>query len=179
MTEKHTEELDRELFVRLLTKHDRVTRAFLRGFLPTSSEVDEVMQEVSVVAWRKFAELDAPDNFRRWVCVIARYEALMHRRKKARDRIVLGRDIEELVADEGLEELSLREQQLAALEGCLEKLPRERKDVVLSVYATDQSMKVVAEQIGKAPAALYKVLSRARRELRRCIERTLGEADPC
>ncbi len=111
MNEKYAKQPDREQFVRLLMRHDRVVRAYLRSLLPTATDVDEVMQEISVVAWRKFGELDDPDNFRRWICVIARYEVLMHRRKKARDRIVLGREIEELLADEGLEELSLRERQ--------------------------------------------------------------------
>ena len=77
------EEPDREQFVRLIMRHDRAIRAYLRSLLPASTDVDEVMQEVGVVAWRKFGELDDPNNFRRWVCVIARYEVLMHRRKKS------------------------------------------------------------------------------------------------
>ena len=48
------DEPDRELFVRLIMRHDRPIRAFLRGLLPTASDVDEVMQEVSVIAWRNF-----------------------------------------------------------------------------------------------------------------------------
>ena len=50
LNEKHAGELDREMFVRLLMRHDRVIRAFLRGLLPTATDVDEVMQEVSVIA---------------------------------------------------------------------------------------------------------------------------------
>ena len=84
------------------------------------------MQEVSVVGWRKFDELDHPDNFRAWACGIARYEVLMYRRKVARDRFVLSDELDQLVAEEGIEELGLRQQQLEALEGCLEKLPEER-----------------------------------------------------
>lgn len=178
MDEKRTGGPDRELFVRLLMRHDRAIRAFLRSLLPTATDVDEVMQEVSVVAWRKFGELDDPENFRRWACVIARYEVLMHRRKKARDRFALGEDIEQLIALEGLEELSLREQQLDALEGCLEKLPAERKQLVLRVYAAEHPMRTIAQQIGKTPDALYKLLSRVRRDLLQCVEHTLAEAGP-
>ncbi len=171
------DEADREPFVRLIMRHDRPIRAFLRGLLPTAADVDEVMQEVSVVAWRKFGQLDAPKDFRRWVCVIARYEVLMHRRKKARDRLVLGEEIEQLIAEEGLEELDLREQQLEALEGCLGKLPKERRQLVLHVYAAEHPMKTVAEQIGKTPETLYKLLSRVRRQLIQCVEHTLAEAE--
>ena len=174
--ENNAQEPDREVFVRLLMHHDRAIRAFLRGLLPTASDVDEVMQEVSVIAWRKFGDLDDPENFRRWVCVIARYEVLMYRRKKARDSFVLGKEIEELIVEEGLEELALREEQLEALEDCLEKLTSERKQLVMRAYSAEHPMKTIAEQVGKTPEALYKILSRARRELLHCVESTLSGA---
>ena len=168
---------DRELFVRSLMRHDRAIRAFLRSLLPTASDVDEVMQEVSVVAWRKFDLLDDPENFRRWVCVIARYEVLMYRRKKARDRLVLGQEIEQLISDEGLDELDLREQQLSALESCVNELPDEKRKLVLRVYSREQPMKSIAKQIGKTPEALYKMLSRLRQSLLECIEQTVAEGN--
>jgi RNA polymerase sigma-70 factor (ECF subfamily) len=171
---QNAESLDRDLFARLIMRHDRAVRSYLRSLLPTASDVDEVMQEVSVVAWRKFDELDDPGNFQRWVCVIARYEVLMHRRKKARDRLVLGEEVEQLLADEGLEELGLRQQQLDALERCLNKLPEDRKQLVMRIYAADQPMKTIARQIGKTPNAAYQILSRARRDLLTCVEQTLA-----
>lgn len=167
----------RDDFVRLLVRHDRAIRAWLRVLLPTLNDVDEVMQEVSVVAWRKFDQLDDPENFCRWVCVIARYEVLMHRRKKARDRIVLGKEIENLIADEGIEEVDLRERQLAAVASCVEKLSKKRKALVLQVYANKQSVKELAIQIGKTPEALYKTISRARHDLHDCVKRTLAQED--
>ena len=165
----------REQFVRLLVRNDRAIRAWLRSLLPTLDDVDEVMQEVSVVAWRKFDQLDDPENFRRWACVIARYDVLMYRRKKARDRIVLGQEVEKLIADEGLEELDRRERQLAALEACVAKLPEKRKSLVLRVYANRQSIKTLAVQLGKTPDALYKTLSRTRLDLHECVKRSLAQ----
>lgn len=170
------ETTDRDLFVRLLMRHDRAIRSYLRALLPTANDVDEVMQEVSVVAWRKFGELDEPDNFRQWVCVIARYEVLMHRRKNARDRIRLGEELELLIADEGVQELAMRERQLEFLERCLEQLPPDRKQLALRVYATEEPMKTIAEQLGRTPEALYKLMSRLRRSLLECVERSVAEA---
>ncbi|MEK6237215.1 MAG: sigma-70 family RNA polymerase sigma factor [Planctomycetales bacterium] len=171
---ENLENADHDLFVRLIMRHDRAVRAYLRSLLPTAADVDEVMQEVSVVAWRKFDQLGDQQDFPRWVCVIARYEVLMYRRKKARDRLVLGEEIEHLMADEGLQELSLRQQQLDALERCLDKLPNERKQLVLKTYAAEQPMKTIAGQLGKTPAALYQILSRVRRDLLACVEQTLA-----
>jgi RNA polymerase sigma-70 factor (ECF subfamily) len=172
------ESLDRESFVRLLMRHDRTIRAFLRGLLPTANDVDEVMQEVSVVAWRKFGQLDDPENFRRWVSVIARYEVLMYRRKKARDRFVLGTEVENLLIKEAIDEIDLREDQLNALQNCLAKMPADRKSLVMLIYSTETPMKQIAKRIGKTPEALYKFISRARRELMECVESGLAEVNP-
>ncbi len=161
--------------MRLLVRHDRPIRAWLRASLPTMNDVDEVMQEVSVVAWRKFDQLDDPENFRRWVCVIARYEVLMYRRKKARDRIVLGKEVEQLIAQEGEEELDLRERQLSALEYCVEKLPEPKRQLVRQVYSGNQSINTLAQQLGKSSAAIYKTISRVRLSLQDCVQRSLTE----
>ena len=48
-----------ESFVRALTRHERVIRAYIRGTGITRPEdVDEIMQEVSLAAWKKFDQLD-------------------------------------------------------------------------------------------------------------------------
>lgn len=170
------DELGREEFVRLLTRHDRVIRAFLRSLLPNFADVDEVMQEVSVATWRKFSSLDDSSNFCKWACGIARIQVLRYRRTKARDRIVLGEEIEQLIADEGVEELVERQEQLTALEGCVEQLPEERKRLVLEAYSGKRSMKTIADAAGKSPESIYQVLSRLRRQLLKCIEHSLAEA---
>ncbi len=95
-------------------RHEAELRAFVRACLPWAAEVDEVMQEVSLVAWRKFAALEDKAQFARWACVIARYEVLKHRRAHARDRLVLDEDIIEQLAAEAEEETPRRSRQLGA-----------------------------------------------------------------
>ena len=89
-----------EAFLRLWTHHEPELRAFVRSCCPRAQEVDEVMQDVSIAAWRKFSSLDDHDAFGAWACMIARYELLMTRRRFARDRLVLSEDIVKLLADE-------------------------------------------------------------------------------
>ena len=76
--------------------------------MPRAAEVDEVIQEVSLVAWRKFPMLTDPAPFPRWACLLARYEILMARRRHARDRLVLDEDIVAKLAEEGAEEMPAR-----------------------------------------------------------------------
>lgn len=164
-----------EGFLRLWMRHEQELRAFVHACIPQAAEVDEVMQEVSVVAWRKFPTLMDPEQFPRWACLIARYEILMARRRHARGRLVLDETLVEKLAEEGAEEMSVRHRQLDALDSCIGKLPRERREVALIAYAPQASMKQLAAQMGRTEGSLYQLLARIRQELLRCVERTLAQ----
>lgn len=164
-----------ESFLRLWTHHEPELRAFVHACLSRAAEVDEVMQDVSLVAWRKFPTLTEPAQFPRWACLIARYEILMARRRHARDRLVIDEDIMEKLAEEGAEEMPMRHQQLDALDDCIAKLPRERRELALAAYAPESSMKDLAAQLGRTAGSLYQLLDRIRQELLRCVERTLAQ----
>jgi RNA polymerase sigma-70 factor (ECF subfamily) len=164
-----------ENFLRLLTHHEPSLRAYLRACLPSAADVDEVMQEVSLVAWRKFSALPDHEQFLPWVCMIARYVMLMHRRRHARDRLVLDEDIVETLAAEGAEEMPAREAQLRVLEDCIGKLPEDRRELTLAAYAPENSMKALAARMGRSEGSLYQMLARIRQELLRCVERTLAQ----
>lgn len=166
-----------EEFLRLFTHHEPELRAFVRACLPRPEDVDEVMQEVSLVAWRKFPALDDRTVFPRWACLIARYEILKRRRMHARDRLTLDEDIIQLLADEAVDETPRRQQQLAALDECIAKLPRERRELALAAYAPGASKKTLAARLRRSEAAFYQLLARIRMELWRCMQHTLaGEA---
>ncbi len=166
-----------ETFLRLWMQHEPSLRAFVRSCCPKAQEVDDVMQEVSVAALRKFSKLDDHSAFGAWACLIARYEVLSARRRFARDRLVLAEDVVRLLADEGAEELPLRQRQLRALDHCIEKLPRERRELALTAYAKDTKIRDLAAQLKRTEGSLYQLLSRIRKELHRCMDRSLTGAE--
>ena len=158
-----------EKFLRLWMRHEPELRAFVRSCCPKAQEVDDVMQEVSVAALRKFSMLDDHAAFGPWVCLIARYELLSARRRFARDRLVLAEDVLELLADEGAQELPLRQRQLRALDRCIEKLPRERRELAIAAYAKDTTILEIAGQLKRTEGSLYQLLARILMELHRCM----------
>jgi len=99
------------------------------------------------------------------------------RRRFARDRLVLAEDIVQLLADEGAEELPLRQRQLRALDQCIEKLPRERRELALAAYAKGTTIREIAVQLGRTEGSLYQLLARIRKELHRCMEQALAGAE--
>jgi len=154
-------------------RHESSVRAFVRALVGDWNDVDEVMQEVSLVAWRKFAEYEPDTEFGRWVCVIARFEALKYRRSKARDRLVLDDSVLDLLAEEGLEEAPKRRREQKALDQCMAKLPRARQELLMRAYSTDNKIKDLAASEGKTEGALYRLLGRLRKDLRHCVEQTI------
>ena len=109
-------------FLRLYVEHEEALRGFVRALVPTREDARDVMQEVTVVLWRKIGELSAMEDFRRWAFGVARMEALTFLRDRARDRHVFGDDVLALLADEAEADADVFEAERIALEECLGKL---------------------------------------------------------
>jgi len=165
-------------FVRALARHEPAIRAYIRGAFPRPEDVDEIMQNVSLIAWAKFDQLRDVEDFPKWATVIARYEILKHRRTLARDRLVLSEELLDLVAREAVEEAPVREEQLRHLETCLDQLPEPRRKLLLQAYSPGVSMRDLARQTGKTENAFYQFIWRLRKNLADCIEAERTAASP-
>ncbi|MEM9481399.1 MAG: sigma-70 family RNA polymerase sigma factor [Verrucomicrobiota bacterium] len=167
-----------EDFVRLFSKYEGNLRAFATSLLPHWEGVDEVMQEASLVMWRKFDQFD-PDRpgskFIDWAFAIVRYEVLKYRRKRATDRLVFSQDVYELLAREAEVMVASQSDRLWALQRCLKKLSVASQDLIRVSYADGVTIKEAAGKVGRSPAGLYKALARIRSNLHRCIGLTLSE----
>jgi RNA polymerase sigma-70 factor (ECF subfamily) len=167
-----------ERFVLLFSRHEGNVRAFVTSLLPHWEGVDEVMQEASLVMWRKFDQFD-PDrpgsNFIDWAFMIARYEVLKYRRKKATDRLVFSDDVYDLLAKEAALVAADQSERQRALRGCLTKLAPAQRELIQQSYADGISIKDAADRVGRTQTALYKALARIRKQLHRCIEHAVQE----
>ncbi len=157
-----------EVFVRLLVEHEPRVRSFLRGLLPTWYEVEEVAQEASLVAWRKFDDFEQGTAFGGWLLTIARFEALKYRRRVARSPLVFVDEVWDLLAEEasGEEVQQIRRQHL---EVCLGKLEPAKRELLLNVHSPGVVMREVAQQSGKSEQAFYKVIQRLRAVVHDCV----------
>ena len=90
---------------------------------------------------------------------------------------MLAEDIVGLLADEGADELPLRQRQLNALDDCIAKLPRERRELALAAYETDTTIRELAARLKRTEGSLYQLLSRIRKALHRCMEVSLPGAE--
>lgn len=164
-----------EAFVRLLVEHEPRMRAYLRGLLPTWPDVEEVMQNASLVAWRKFSAFENGTNFGGWLLTIARFEALKVRRNAARSPLVFSDEVWELLANEAESATDADSVRREALERCLGKLPASQRELVLKAYAPGAHLKEIAQQAGSSEQAFYKTMQRLRAALLDCISRTMAQ----
>lgn len=179
MTDGSQENTDHEAFLRLFTRFEGNLRALVASLLPTWDGEDEVMQESSVVLWRKFEQFDQRgenSSFLDWSFMIARYEVLKYRRRRATDRLRFSDDVFELLASEAKNDLARQDERERALRECARKLDARQAELLKTVYEDGVSIKDVATRLGRTPTGLYKALARIRNRLADCIRTKLGES---
>jgi RNA polymerase sigma-70 factor (ECF subfamily) len=165
------------LFVRLLLAHESRVRGFIRGLVPTWNDVDEVLQQASLVAWQKFAAFDPHTDFGRWLMVIARFEALKHRRRAARGPRCFSHETWELLASEAdpaSHDGNRIARRRAALEECLAGLAEHRRQALLEAHMPGVRIGALARRLGQREQAFYKTIQRLRATLLDCMRRRLS-----
>lgn len=158
-------------FLRMFTVTEPALRAFVRSLLPTLEDTQDVMQEIAVVLWEKFATYSTTEDFRRWAFGVAKWKVLSWQRDRGRDRHVFGLETTELLARDAEGATDSLEIQREALRVCLQKLRRGQRDLVQRAYEPDARIDHLAASLGMTAMALYKKLHRIRMLLVECTRR--------
>ena len=162
-------------FVKHFQKHEAAIRCFVRSLMPSWNDVDDVMQDISLVLWDKFSEFKPGSDFRRWAYVIARFKVMNHNSKKGREKLHFDNDLLELMAAECEEEEELRKAEENALKSCMNQVPEPRRQLLLTSSRKGVTVKSIAEKLGKTPKSLYRTLDRLKEMLQKCIQNKLRE----
>lgn len=169
-----SEHVRQERFLSRFLEIEAPLRGFVRSLVPTMEDAREVMQETAAVLWRKFDDEDSLEDFRRWAFGVARFEALAFLRDQARDRLVFGEAVLELLAQEAEAAADEAGAEAQALEQCLKKLPPAQRALVDAAYSAGARIDALAQAAGRTPMAVYKSLHRIRLTLLDCTRRTLA-----
>lgn len=166
-------------FVALLSRHDVSIRRFVRSLLPSPQSVDDVVQDTALECWKKFADFQ-PQNaessqqeFIRWACVIARFKVLSWQRNQQRDRLVFREGVVERLAAVGMDGISDEQRQRSAVKKCLQSLPEDQQQLVLSIHLPGQSVAAIATETGQSARRLYSKLNAIRKQLLNCVQQKL------
>lgn len=168
-----------EVFLRLLTEHERRLAIYVTGLVVCPQDAQDVLQEGKIVMWRQFQQFEIGTNFAAWARKILFYQILAFRRRSKRDR-------SEFLSDRLLETLSeefesaIREQRWQkrerALQECVGKLSGEHREILDLRYRDEASIEGISRRTARTEGAIYRLLSRLRKNLHRCVEKELSQA---
>lgn len=160
-------------FVRLWTQHQNEVRRYVFMLLPRKTDADDVLQETSASLWTKFEEYDTSKPFVAWAMRFARIEVLRFRQKQSREKLVFSDEVFELLCTTVIGEASMLEERRRALDGCLQKLNNDERQVLLDRYASRSTIRERAERDGVSVHKLYYLVEKLRGQLLECITATL------
>jgi len=83
-------DLRHEQFLRVFMASEQAVRAFVRSPIPNIADSNDVMQEVTLVLWEKFAKHPTGGDFRRWACLVVEAPAEVRFESAERLRVLRG-----------------------------------------------------------------------------------------
>jgi RNA polymerase sigma-70 factor (ECF subfamily) len=171
---------DAAAFTHLVSAHQGRVRAYIGGTINRPEVVDDLAQEVFLSAFRSLDSYKGEAPFGVWLLGIARHKTLMHLRHEVRRLARESRSLELVLSDlqlRALEDdemmLARREQEIAALQQCLERLPPHGAELIAERYFRARSITDLARSAGKREGSLRMTLMRLRQLLRACVEQRL------
>ncbi len=161
----------REQFLKVHMPAQRAVFSFLLAAVHDYQTAEDLLQEVTLILWKKFGDYRTSEPYLRWAFGIARNVVARHFQSQAAARVRLRiLEFAAVSAEEHAPQLSSESQ---ALLSCLEKLPPEQRELIKRRYEDGVALKSLADQFGQSLAKVNMTLVRLRRALLDCTKRTV------
>ena len=169
---------DIEQFSGLVRTHQAGLRAFVRSLGVYADAVDDVAQEVFLVAWRSRDRFRPEADYASWLRGIARNVVSNERRKASRRTRLLSSHLSEVLentmGEEEVVELDRLPDLLEIMRQCLQLLPERSQTLLTQRYETEEKAAALGERMGMGADAVRHTLLRIRRNLLECVEGKAG-----
>ncbi len=167
----------RESVLQQALAHRLQLQGYLFGLCRDTALAEDLFQETLLVVCEKWRDFTAGTSIKAWMFAIARNLHLrqvtrQHRRSVLAEAEVLERAFAQR-PDNGRSDAALRE----ALVACWHKLPERNRQAFYRRFAEQSGHEHLRCEMGLTGNALYLLLSRTRKMLRKCIHRSLREME--
>ncbi len=168
-----------EEFTRVVREYQAGLRAYIRRLGVQSAWVDDMAQEVFLVAFRRWDIYDSDRNVGKWLYGIARNLVANELRKGRRKaRVVSGPLSEQLLAcvetDSDVGEI---EGLMDVLGECLKKLPSFSQQLLYQRYTEELNASQLSQRFDMSAGAIRIRLKRIRNAVKTCIEGKLVQGE--
>ena len=151
----------------LFVEHADLVRRFIRALVRDRERAADVFQETYLTMLRKSDDYEPGTSFPKWICAIARFKVMEAFREHRRLPDSLSPDVIETLAGEST--AHIEDPRLDRLEDCLRRLSGSMLRLLRHRYQEDLKTSQIAERMNWTPNAVSVGLSRARAQLRQCI----------
>ena len=163
-------------FRQLVEQNQRQIRLYLGKYVQCPSQVDDIAQEVFLVAFRELNRFLFESKFSTWLIGIARNKALEFLKAETKARKSRKEFFEAEIASRQISRLEhqqreseFAEQRLSAMQFCLEQLPNQARKLIERYYFDQQTANSIANEADISAGSIRMKLLRIRQILQKCI----------
>ena len=167
---------DVEFFADLVREHQAGLRAYVRSLGVDDIWVDDLAQEVFLVAYRRSADFEAGADYGKWLRGIARHLAANERRKTARRSRLIHDGLTDLLLeqpDAKNASESCFTRMIVAMNECVGQLAPHSRQMLERRYAQGENANWLAAQFKMTAEAMRQNLRRIRLAVKECVENKL------
>jgi len=163
-------------FRQLVEQNHQPVRLYLAKYIRCGAQIDDVAQEVFLIAFSQLNGFRRDAKFSTWLIGIARNKALefLKAETKARknqkrffDAEIANRQISRLERQQ--QESERAQQRLTAMQLCLDQLPDQSRELIDRYYFDQQTATSIASQGNVSTGSVRMRLLRIRQVLQNCI----------
>lgn len=147
--------------------------SYILALVWNTQDAEDLYQSTALTLWRRFDDFEPGTDFTGWALVTARLLVANFQRTRRRHNEFLTPHMASMLADRQASAPAQKLDVLAeALVECMDRLSDPDRRLVHLCYSANQSIKEVAEQLGRPAQSIYNSLFRIRRSLFDCIRNT-------
>ena len=166
MSEDPTED-----FLKLLAEYEYSIKVYIITMIPRIYDAEDIMQDVRLTMWKKFESFEQGTNFKAWALKIAYFKIMDFRKRKGREnkKLMFTDEFYDAV-DTASKKSSFDENgKRQDLQSCINKLQGPHREMIVMRYKNKLSVEEISEQMGRTVTATYRVISRIRASLKKCM----------
>ena len=173
------------------TKRDRVLKlaleyrvelvAYARSLLGNYAAAEDAVQDAMLVVVKKFDQFREGTSMLAWCRAIVRLEVLRMKQQHQRERSLTERLLDDAI-DAAFDEFQTAQRRddaqvwHEALERCLGRVPERGRSVLQARFVDELSYQQIGQRVGMTLEAVRKALFRLKKQVRLCVETSLGGA---
>jgi len=160
---------DGPAFGALMQRHGRPVVALLRRLVDGQEDVEDLLQDTLIHAWRDLGKLQDATRLRAWLLQIARNRCRDHWKAQGRLPVRLEAEPLEVAANRYGRAARRTDEQVEAAQEALEQVRRPLRETAALFYAEGLSITEIARQLQCPAGTVKRRLHEARRHMRHSL----------